>query len=292
VTGRAVEPARDADAQPGADDTAEAVPDDTAEPVPDVAGRRSTWTDQHCHLDDGGAASAVAEAVAAGVTRLVDVGTDLDTSVAALARTRRLEGVWATAGIHPHEARRGVDGVEALLAEDGIVAVGECGLDYHYDHSPRGVQREVFATQIGWAHRHGLALVIHSRSAWEDTFAILDEAGPPERTVFHCFTGGADEARAALDRGAWLSFSGIVSFPAADDVRDAAALCPPERLLIETDSPYLAPVPYRGRRNRPAWVTAVGAAVARVRGVEPERIAELTTSNALAVYRLDRRPAP
>jgi len=257
-------------------------------------GSGPTWTDQHCHLDDGGAAAAVAEAVAAGVTRLLDVGTDRATSVAALARARRLDGVWATAGVHPHQASAGVDGVEALLGEDEVVAVGECGLDYHYDHSPRDVQRQVFSTQIGWAHRHRLPLVIHSRSAWADTFATLDEAGSPQRTVFHCFTGGVSEARGALDRGAWLSFSGIVTFPGADEVREAAALCPPDRLLIETDSPYLAPVPHRGRPNRPVWVTAVGAAVAALRGVAPEHIAELTTANAVAVYGLDlpARPAP
>ncbi len=120
--------------------------------------------------------------------------------------------------------------------------MGECGLDYHYDHSPRDVQREVFAAQIALAHRHDRALVIHTREAWDDTFAILDEAGVPERTVFHCFTGGAAEAERALALGAHLSFSGIVTFPSADDVRDAARLCPDDRLLVETD----APVPHPG----------------------------------------------
>jgi TatD DNase family protein len=244
------------------------------------------WTDQHCHLDDADAESVVAEARRAGVTRLVDVGTDLATSRAALARATRLEGVWATAGVHPHEAQHGVEGVEALLAEPAVVAVGECGLDYHYDHSPRPVQRQVFGLQVEWARRHDLPLVVHSRSAWDDTFEVLGEAEWPERTVFHCFTGGPDEARRALGGGAWLSFSGIVSFPGAPEVRAAAVLCPADRLLVETDAPYLAPVPYRGRRNQPAWVVAVGEAVAAARGESSATVAALTSANAATVYGL------
>jgi TatD DNase family protein len=146
------------------------------------------------------------------------------------------------------------------------------------------VQRDVFASQIEWARRHGLPLVVHSRSAWDDTFAVLDEAGAPDRTVFHCFTGGPDEARRALDRGAHLSFSGIVTFPKALEVREAAAICPDDRLLVETDAPYLAPVPHRGRRNRPAWVVHVGERLAEVRGVPATRIAEITTANGRHVY--------
>jgi TatD DNase family protein len=165
-----------------------------------------------------------------------------------------------------------------------VVAVGECGLDYHYDHSPREVQREVFAAQIALAHAHGLPLVIHTREAWPDTFDILRAEGPPATTVFHCFTGGAKEAREALDLGAHLSFSGIVSFPSADDVRAAAAMCPADRLLVETDSPYLAPVPHRGARNQPSLLPAVGTALARARGVEPEEVAELTWRNAVIAF--------
>ncbi len=133
-----------------------------------------------------------------------------------------------------------------------VVGIGECGLDYHYDHSPRPVQREAFALQIELAHRHGLALVIHTREAWEDTFDILGAAGVPERTIVHCFTGGPEEARRCLDLGASLSFSGVVTFKNADDVRQAAALCPWDRLLVETDSPFLAPVPHRGTLNEPS----------------------------------------
>ncbi len=165
-----------------------------------------------------------------------------------------------------------------------VVAVGECGLDFHYDKSPRDVQRRVFAEQIALAHRHGLALVIHTREAWPETFDILAAEGVPERTVFHCFTGGPDEARHGLDLGAHLSISGIVTFPSADDVREAVALCPLDRLLVETDSPYLAPVPHRGKPNRPALVTVVGAAVAAAKGVDVAAVAAATWENAEHVY--------
>jgi TatD DNase family protein len=166
-----------------------------------------------------------------------------------------------------------------------VVAVGECGLDYHYDHSPRPVQREVFAAQVELARQHGLALVVHSREAWDDTVDLL--GGTEDlRVVMHCFTGGADEARRCLDLGAHLSFSGIVTFPNAEDVRQAARLCPSDRLLVETDAPFLAPVPHRGRPNRPAWVSVVGTAVAEVRGEPVEEVAERTTTNARRLFSL------
>ena len=217
---------------------------------------------------------------------MIDVGTDMVTSVAAISKAKASDKVWATVGVHPHEARHGIGGIENMLGSDRVVAVGECGLDYHYNHSPPADQRAVFAAQIEMAHRRRMPLVIHTREAWEDTFAILDECGVPGHTVFHCFTGGADEARAALDRGAYLSFSGIVSFPSADDVRDAAELCPLDRLLVETDSPYLAPVPLRGKTNTPANLPLVGEALARVHGVALEQVAERTWENAAAFYRL------
>jgi TatD DNase family protein len=247
------------------------------------------WTDDHCHLpeDPAQAAEVIEAAAEAGVERLVTVGCDVGQSAAYQALAAAHPGtVWATAGVHPHDSKDGTEGLEALLGEPGVVAVGECGLDYHYDHSPRDVQRVVFAQQVALAHAHDLALVIHTREAWDDTFAILEEAGVPERTVFHCFSGGPDEARRCLDLGAHLSFSGIVSFPSADDLRAAAALCPSRRLLVETDSPYLAPVPNRGKRNQPAWVTLVGEAVADARGERVEAVAEATWHNAEAVYRL------
>jgi len=247
------------------------------------------WIDDHCHLerDPVRADDQVAAAAEAGVTRLISVGCDVDQSSDYIDAARRHPGVvWATAGIHPHEAKDGLDGLEGLLGEAEVVAVGECGLDYHYDHSPLEAQREVFAAQIALAHAHDLALVIHTREAWSDTFDILEAEGTPERTVFHCFSGGPEEALRCLELGAVLSFSGIVTFPSATDLQAAAVLCPLDRLLVETDSPYLAPIPHRGKPNHPAWVSVVGAAVAGLRGIAPEEVAEATWSTAERTYRL------
>lgn len=233
-------------------------------------------------------AALVEDAVASGVERMVTVGCDPADSEAAIAAAAAHPGrVWATAGVHPHEATGGIDRLEDLLARPEVVAVGEAGLDYHYDHSPRPAQRDVFAAQIAMAHAHSLPLVIHSRAAWDDTFAILDAEGTPERTVFHCFTGGPDEARRCLDRGAHLSISGIVTFGSADEVRGAVGITPLDRLMVETDSPYLAPKPNRGRTNRPAWVALVGAAVAEVQGRTVAEVAAATWATAEAFYGLD-----
>jgi TatD DNase family protein len=172
------------------------------------------------------------------------------------------------------------------LDEPGVVAVGECGLDYFYDHSPRAEQRAAFAAQIELAFERDLALVIHSRDAWDDTFDLLSREGVPDRTVFHCFTGGPAEARLALDLGIRLSFSGIVTFKNAGELRAAAALCPLDRLLVETDSPYLTPVPHRGTPNEPSLVVWVGATIAAVKDLPIEAIAEATSANADRLYRL------
>lgn len=247
------------------------------------------WADHHCHLAPDTAAEQVAEANAEGVEVLIDVGTDVASSRTAIEMASRFDGVWATAGVHPHDADGGIDGLEELLSDPAVVAVGECGLDFHYDHSSRSAQREVFAAQIAMAHTHDLALVIHTREAWDETFDILLAEGVPERTVMHCFTGGPAEARRSLDLGAHLSFSGIVSFPSAPELREAAALCPADRYLVETDSPYLAPVPHRGRKNRPALLPAVGAAVADARGEPLEVVAEASWTTTSRLYGLDRR---
>jgi TatD DNase family protein len=246
------------------------------------------WTDNHCHLPRGEAAEQpIAEARAAGVTRMINVGTDAEHSRQAIEVARVHDQVWATAGVHPHDATEGVDGIVSLLDEPEVVAVGECGLDYFYDHSPRATQREVFAAQIALAHERDLALVIHTREAWAETFEILASEGVPSRTVFHCFTGGPDEARRGLDLGIYLSFSGIVTFPSGQDLRDAAAVCPLDAILVETDAPWLTPVPHRGQPNRPALVPLVGAAVAAAKGLDPGAVAEATWANAAALYRLD-----
>ncbi len=253
------------------------------------------WIDNHCHLDpDGDVERVISESAAAGVTELVCVGVDVGSSRSCLRLAAAHRNVWATAGVHPHEASGGTDGLEDLLAAGdarfaGPVAVGECGLDHHYDHSPRDAQRSVFAQQIALANEHDLPLVIHTREAWEETFVVLDGEGVPRRTVFHCFTGGPDEARECVARGAMLSISGIVTFGSAQDVRDAVRETPLERLMVETDSPYLAPVPNRGKPNRPAWVGIVGAAVADAKELRPAEVAAATTANARAFYALGDR---
>jgi TatD DNase family protein len=248
------------------------------------------WVDSHCHVHDeripDGTAAAVQAAITAGVTTLISVGCDRPTSLAAIAAADAHPAVMATVGLHPHDAVNGVGTIADLLDTPGIVAVGECGLDYYYDHSPREVQQHVFAEQIELANDLDLPLVIHTRDAWDDTFAVLSEAGVPDRTIFHCFTGGPDEARRALDIGSMVSFSGIVTFKSAADVQAAATLCPLDRMLIETDSPYLAPVPHRGRPNRPAWVPHVGQYLADLRDVDVADIAAATTANARQVFAL------
>jgi TatD DNase family protein len=246
------------------------------------------WVDSHCHLHDaaipGGADAAVAAARDAGVRTMVTVGCDRATSLAAIAVAAEHDGVHATVGLHPHDATNGVDTIVDLIATPDIVAIGETGLDYYYEHSPRDVQRHAFAAQIQLAHQHDLPLVIHTRDAWDDTFDVLSAEGAPTSTVFHCFTGGPDEARRCLDLGAWLSFSGIVTFKGAADVRAAAQWCPLERMLLETDSPYLAPVPHRGRPNQPAWVPHVGAVIAELRGVTTESVAVATRRSARLAF--------
>lgn len=256
------------------------------------------WFDSHCHVhDQDDPDPALSRARAAGVGRMVCVGTDAARSRRAVAVAAGSEGTWATVGLHPHDAAQGTEAVAALLGELAssprslaaarVVAVGECGLDYHYDHSPRATQRDAFAAQVGLARALDLALVVHSREAWADTWSVLAAEGVPERTVFHCFTGGPEEARRCLDLGAYLSFSGIVTFKGAEEIRSAAALCPAERLMVETDSPYLAPVPHRGRPNEPGLVPVVGAAVAAARRQPVAEVERSSWRAASAAFALD-----
>ncbi|MGH1490416.1 MAG: TatD family hydrolase [Acidimicrobiales bacterium] len=246
------------------------------------------WFDNHCHLTSlkQEPELAVAAAREAGVTRLLTVGCSVADSIEAIEIASRFPDVWATAGVHPHDAKDGIDGLDELLADETVVAVGECGLDYHYDNSPRQEQAESFVRQIALAHKHELALVIHTREAWDDTFEILDREGMPERTVFHCFTGGADEATAAVERGAYVSLSGIVTFKTAENLREAAAVTPLDRILVETDSPYLAPVPHRGKPNQPANVAVVGEFLAELLHHPVEEFAAATTANANTLFGL------
>jgi TatD DNase family protein len=246
-----------------------------------------SYVDTHCHLYDTRGVpvdDVLAAARAAGVLTMINVGCDAATTATAIEIARSHDGIFATAGLHPHEARHGVDTITDFLDDPIVIAVGECGLDYYYEHSPRDAQREAFAAQIHLAHDRSLPLIIHTRDAWADTFDVLRAERMPERTVFHCFTGGPEEARACLDLGAYLSFSGIVTFKAAADVQAAALLCPLDRMLAETDSPYLAPAPHRGRTNQPAYVTHVVKFLADLRGEPLEQVRTATVENACLAF--------
>jgi TatD DNase family protein len=246
-----------------------------------------TYTDSHCHLfETRGVAvdDVIAAARAAGVTTMINVGCDAASTREAIAVAAIHDDIFATAGLHPHEAKHGVDTIVPFIDDPNVIAIGECGLDYYYDHSPRDAQRDAFAAQIQLAHERSLPLVIHTRDAWEETFDILDAEGTPDKTIFHCFTGGPVEALQCLDRGAYLSFSGIVTFKTATELHEAARLCPIERMLAETDSPYLAPVPHRGRPNQPAYVTHVVQALADLRGAPLDEVRTATVANACLAF--------
>jgi len=250
--------------------------------------------DSHGHLADEAFAEDIdaviqraREAGVQGVLCVVDV-SDPAEAVRAEAVAQRWDAVRTTAGIHPHRsgpfagrASAGVDLVEARIASDPRVrAIGEVGLDYHYDFAPRDVQRSVFAAQVALARDRGYPLVIHTREADDDTIAILEQQGAGRvRGVFHCFSGDSGLARRALRLGFHLSFSGILTFPRSAAVRDAAAIVPLDRLLVETDCPYLAPVPHRGRRNEPAWVSETLQRLANIHRVDPGHMAAATSEN-------------
>ena len=272
---------------------------------PEVTCDPIGWTDSHCHLHDLDDVQGLLErSRAADVHRLICVGTTEESSRKAIAlattssRIDLLPRLWATAGQHPHDASNDstwlvelLEQNRELLAPDtkppgSIVAVGECGLDFHYNYSPAEAQRETFVLQIALARQYALALVVHTRDAWEETFSILAAEPKPERVVIHCFTGGPDEARRCLDLGAYLSFSGIATFKNAEDIRLAVDLCPIDRLLIETDAPYLAPVPHRGTTNEPAYVSLVGEALAHRKGMDTKEFALRTSQNASEVFGL------
>ena len=244
--------------------------------------------DSHCHLDDKqfdpDRNEVIERALEAGVERMMAIGTgsgppDLE---AALRLARQHGFIYATVGVHPHDASKATPetfaAMEALAAESKVLAIGEIGLDYHYDFSPRGVQRNVFIEQLKLAGRAGKPIVIHTREAWDDTLLVLREHWSGSG-IMHCFSGGSAEARQALDLGFYLSFGGVLTFPKADALREAARLAPEDRLLIETDAPYLAPVPKRGKRNEPAFMVETARRLAAVRGAAPEHIAEVTTAN-------------
>lgn len=232
----------------------------------------------------------VARARAAGVEGMLTAGIDVGSS----ERSTELassDGVFAAVGVHPNSAA-GWDGdsrarIEALLGRPGVVAVGESGLDFYRDEAPRAVQEEAFAEHIELAKRCGKALIIHTRDSVDAALDLLGSAEAPERFVFHCWSGDASQLERALTLGAYVSFAGNVSFPKSEELRAAARLVPDDRLLVETDSPFLSPVPRRGRPNEPANVVMVGSAVAEARKVGVEEIEIMTSRNARVLYGLD-----
>jgi len=274
---------------------------------PRRAPASSSVTDSHCHIADAAfaddLAAVAARATAAGVTRaLCILSADTPEEFArAPAVSTAWPGVCFATAIHPHRAGAYAGRTEAMVAvvreaAAGVeaVALGEMGLDYHYDFAPKPVQHEVFAAQIALALELDLPVAIHTREATDDTHAILREAGCGRiRGVFHCFTGSHDDAIRALDLGFYLSIPGIVTFPKAGDLRDVVQTIPEDRLLVETDAPYLAPVPHRGRRNEPAFLAETVRALAAIRGVTAEALATRLDTNfqALVGRRLVDTPA-
>jgi TatD DNase family protein len=247
--------------------------------------------DSHCHLDskqfDPDRDDVIQRAIDAGVERMVAIGTgegppDLE---AGLRLAARYDCFYATIGIHPHDASKASPETFELLStltkDARVVALGEIGLDYHYDFSPRDTQQGVFIEQMQIAADARKPIVIHTREAWDDTFALLDKhwkaTGLPG--IMHCFSGGPSEAQRSLEAGFYLGFGGIVTYPKSLDVQEAARLAPAERILIETDAPYLAPSPKRGRRNEPALIVHTAAKLADLRGITANDIADLTTRN-------------
>jgi TatD DNase family protein len=245
--------------------------------------------DTHCHLFllEGDQASVVEASRAAGVETLVCVGIDPGSSRRSLELAESFRGVFATAGMHPHEAsafdaRAGAE-IEELLGNPLVVGVGECGLDFYRMRSPREDQERVLRTHVGLARESGLPLVVHVRDAWPDILRVLDE-GSAEHVVLHCFSGDADIARACVDRGWFLSFAGNVTYPKNGHLREAAAAAPLERILVETDSPFLAPQRLRGRDNVPANVVDAIEQIARVRGEPVENVRAATAENARIAF--------
>jgi len=251
--------------------------------------------DSHCHIDmpqfDADRDAVVARARAAGVeTMLIVGGVDAEAGHRRAVTVAEALGLPASAGVHPHEARLATtatyDELRGLARDQRIVAIGEIGLDFHYDHSPRDVQRDVFRAQVRLARDVGLPVIIHTREADDETAALLEEEGAREvGGVIHCFTGGHDLARRALALGFYVSFSGIVAFPRSDTIQQVARAVPLDRLLVETDSPFLAPPPHRGKRNEPAFVVEVARKVAALREIPVDEVGRASAANFRVLFR-------
>jgi TatD DNase family protein len=254
-----------------------------------------TLIDSHCHLDyftDAERPELLQRARAAGVEEMVTIGTRLSRAAEQIALAEQLGSVWCTVGTHPHHAAEEdlpqEQDIVALASHPRVIAVGEAGLDYFYDRSPRDVQAEMFRRQIRAARTAGVPICIHTRDADDDTLALLHDEraqGGDFDFLLHCFSSGRALAEQAVAIGGYVSFSGILTFPKSQELRAIAADLPPERLLVETDSPYLAPVPFRGKRNEPAHVAHTARVLAEVRGMAVEDVGELTTRNFRRLFK-------
>lgn len=243
-------------------------------------------TDSHCHLTMSNAAANLAAARAAGVRGFVVPGTNLKDAPQAVAIAQENDDVWSAVGFHPHDAKHCDDAAFAEIArlarEERVVAIGEIGLDYHYMHSDRDTQREVFERQIQLAKELDKPIIVHNRESTDDMVEVLSRSGA--RGILHSYTESLEVARKLVDAGFVISFSGIVTFRNADPLREVARALPHDAVLIETDTPYLAPVPYRGRDNEPAYVVSIAELLAKLWGVPLERVAKQTTANFERVF--------
>jgi TatD DNase family protein len=244
--------------------------------------------DSHCHLDYFAADldEVLTRAADAGVAELVSIGTTLEQSVLIQGIAEAHRNVWCTVGVHPQSADKAMvstpEAIAALAQHPKVIGIGESGLDYFYETAPREVQQASFRSHIRAARIAGIPICIHARAADEDIAAILREEreeGGPYDFLLHCFSSGRGLAEAAIDMGGYLSFSGILTFPKSSENRDIARDMPADRLLVETDAPYLAPAPFRGKRNEPSYVAKTAAVLAEVRNLAPEALAQLTTAN-------------
>jgi TatD DNase family protein len=255
--------------------------------------------DSHCHLDFADSAAEreaiISRARAAGVDTMLTISTRLDEFDAVRVIAEAHAGIWCSVGVHPHEAKDHAQlapqKLVALAAHPKVVGIGETGLDFHYDLSPRDIQETVFRAHIAASCRTGLPLIIHAREADEEIIRILEEQRPPPG-VMHCFSSGRALADAALALGFYISISGIVTFRNAEELRAIVRDLPLERLLAETDAPYLAPVPYRGKRNEPAYVAVTAAAVAELKGIDLQHLAAITSANFFRLFGKASAPAP
>ncbi|MDE2336973.1 MAG: TatD family hydrolase [Alphaproteobacteria bacterium] len=260
--------------------------------------------DSHCHLDDDdfaaeGVAEIVSRAQSAGVGHFLTICTRIAEFDRVLKAANASPLIHCTVGTHPHHAEEPAelnitaDEIVEYTKNQKVAGIGETGLDYHYNHSPSAEQQRAFATHIEAGLKAGLPIVVHTREADDDTISVIrDAGGGKSKGVMHCFSGGVDFAKRCLDLGYYLSFSGIITFKKADDIREAVKYAPIDRILVETDAPWLAPVPHRGKRNEPSYVALTAQTVAQLKNISAEEVAEKTTGNFFSLFGKVRRGTP